>query len=145
MKNLSQYLTRKEFDDGRVIVTRTDDAPQWTQDLIYEAHGDMLPDDWKYKMIEFVADEVEDADDMEDIDAGEIANRFVDNHCYTHERLQWLASNLQRPGYCDEAQEEGLVHSDATMDQRVAIGMYTECCEVASIILAGLLEDEEVA
>lgn len=142
MRNLSQYLTRRPHPTHGEIVCLSDDAPQWAQDAVHEAHGDLMPDNWRYKMIEFIADAIDEQDD-DDPDIHEIADRFVDNHCYYHQRLDWLSSNLCRMGYCNEAQDEGLVAADANMDQRIAIGMYQECAETAGLLLQALTVDDD--
>lgn len=44
----NSYLWR---DAGRDILLPADDAPQWFADLCREAHGGMLPDDWRYEFV----------------------------------------------------------------------------------------------
>ena len=71
------------------------DAPEWVDDMCREAHGGMLPDNWKF---EFVVDALRllvDSEDWESID--------VEEDCYTHDLLQWLASNLRRVEICNDA------------------------------------------
>ena len=41
------------------------DAPQWFTDLCHYAHGDMLPDDWRYEFIQDALNALENDDDDE--------------------------------------------------------------------------------
>lgn len=122
-------------DDGSRFVTLRDGAPEWIRDLVYEAHGDFLPEDWRYACIAAAVDAI--AED-EDADAGEFADDQVD--VYTSDRLRWLSSNLNRAAYCDEAAEE-LGHDMSREDGIVGLiglGQYQEASEVFGLVLRGL-------
>ena len=72
-------------------------APEWLKDLCFAAHdaGAMLPDDWRYAFIaEALAALSEERED--DIEAD----------IYTGELSAWLASNVNRVAYVDDATEE---------------------------------------
>src|ERR1700675_250302 len=93
---------RVEDDPESTYVRRKDDAAEWTRDLVYAAHADFGPDDWRYACIWSAAEavaEYETEDDAQD-GRGEFADGYVD--VYNAARLEWLASNLNRAGYCDE-------------------------------------------
>src|SRR4051812_18222176 len=100
----SEWFQRVERGE-ETIVTLKDGRPDWLQELVYTAHGDFGPDDWRYQAIEAAIDAIHDA--SEDADRSEIGHDFADSHVdvYTGARLAWLASNLNRPGYVDEACE----------------------------------------
>lgn len=135
---------RNEDDPDSAFTRRKDGAPQWTQDLVMDAHGDFLPDDWRYACIAAAAEAIAEHDTEEEAqDArGEFADGQVD--VYTHARLAWLASNLNRPGYCDEAAAE--FGSEDTASDIVAMigqGQYHEADEVYGLVLAGIIEQAE--
>lgn len=51
----AQYLTyfqTAKRDSGENYVFTTDDRPEELHELIREAHGDKMPDDWTYEFIE---------------------------------------------------------------------------------------------
>jgi hypothetical protein len=76
----------------------TDDRPDWVQTMCHEAHGDMMPDDWRYEFIVEALTELEDTEDADDIN--------LEADIYTHDLTAWLHSRADRYSYCDEAFEE---------------------------------------
>ena len=76
------------------------------QEFFHHVHGDMLPDDFRYKMIHSILQEMDDTEEYEDLD--------IDNliPIYTHELIGWLDSNITRLSYCDQYLEEYVVISD---------------------------------
>lgn len=128
--------------DSSQFVTLKDDAPVWVQPIVQTAHGDMLPDDWRYATICEAFGEIHDAGEGVDLD--DLEHEFADRvDVYTSELLAWLSSNLTRMGYCDDAQAEGLVESDAGISQRITIGQYMERREVFGLVLQALREHAE--
>jgi hypothetical protein len=125
-----------DYDPGTKIRILRDGSPEWMTDLIHEAHGDMMPDDMRYRMIEEVVDALiergcdseEEANDAR----GEIADELVD--VYNSARLRWLGSHHSRADYCDQAQSDGLCSADASMFDRIGVGQYMEYDEIAGLI-----------
>lgn len=128
------YLYR---DKERDVVLPAADAPQWFTDLCLDAHGDFMPDDWKYEFIQDALRHIADGqtDELPDLDA---------IYPYTADRLRWIGSNLNRPSYCDEAMEEcGKPADTLTL---IAWGMQKELEEVHSRVLEflnGIWEDQD--
>lgn len=122
------FITDKRAD-GVEFVRLADGSPEWMTEAVRAAHCDMMPEDTRYSMIRECADALadRDADEWED-STGEIADGLVD--VYNNARLTWLASNLHRAAYCDEAQDEGLVSDKASMFDRIGVGQYMEYDEI---------------
>lgn len=129
------FTTTQRGDD--TIVVLKDDRPQWVYDLVQAAHGEFfLPDDWRYASIRNALSAIHDdaPDDLDDY-AGEWADGNVDT--YTMARLQWLASNLQRTFYCDDAagafdpSEDGIVGL-------IGMGQYMESSEIYASVVQSL-------
>ncbi|HUM44856.1 MAG TPA: hypothetical protein PKI14_18070, partial [Fervidobacterium sp.] len=57
-------------DSGEKFVKTKDGRPEWLTDLIFTAHGDMMPDDHRYKFIEEALDLIANQD--VDLDRPEI-------------------------------------------------------------------------
>ena len=70
------------------------------QEFFHHVHGDFMPDDFRYKMIHSILQEMDDNDEYEDLD--------IDNliPIYTYELVAWLDSNITRLSYCDQYLEE---------------------------------------
>jgi hypothetical protein len=89
-------------DNGEEFVKTKEGRPDWLRNLIFTAHGGMMPDDYRYKFIEnslqYIADQDEDADDL---DCPEI-----EADSYTSELTKWLHSRNDRVCYLTEALEE---------------------------------------
>ena len=94
------HMEKRPHDRGRDTWHVKDGAPEWMVDLCRAAHsaGDMLPDDWRY---EFIADALIALENADDPDEPEL-----EPSVYTGELTGWLASNVNRYGYCDEATED---------------------------------------
>src|SRR5260370_17043414 len=74
-----------------------DGAPEWVQELCFAAHdaGDIFPDDWRYHFIvEALAAPSEEGEDDTEADI------------WTSDLCAWLASNLNRGSYVDDAVSE---------------------------------------
>jgi hypothetical protein len=127
------YLRR---DEERGIVLRVNDAPEWFADLCRTAHNGMMPDDWKYEFIQDALNALSDADEWDEVEPD------VDSlYPYTTDRLNWLASRLERTGYCDEALADGwAVDSTANL---IAVGLSIELREVFGIVRAFLQDRAE--
>lgn len=127
---------------GKVLVRR-DSREEWIAALCHEAHGDLLPDDWRYEFIGDALDCIGEREDCEDDDSLlEAFREWVDGgYVYTGERLAWLVSHPSRIALADEAAEEfGL--SGGIME-RVAVGMLREAEEVYKSVLSSLRRREE--
>lgn len=93
-----KILSGMEYKDIRNgIWINTNDT---YQEFFHHAHGDMLPDDFRYKMIHSILQEMDDNDEYEDLD--------IDNliPIYTYELVAWLDSSISRLSYCDQYLEE---------------------------------------
>ena len=113
---------------------RTDDCPQWVENLVFDAHeeesGDhMLPDDWRYRFIVDALDIIVDQC-VRDFDDDFIIEPDYENHVL----IQWLGSHGYRPGYCDTVYE---VAPKNTMEL-IAAGQMVEREEVFVSVLRSL-------
>ena len=97
---LSFIERRTRTPSGEEYYCCNDERPQWLQDIIREAHdnGNMLPDDWRYKLVYRSLQLLEESEDWEDLEYPE--------EIYTSELTSWLASHNARYSYCDEALDE---------------------------------------
>ncbi len=132
------FFETRQRDDGAAFITTRGDSPVWLDDLVRDAHGDFLPDDWRYSAIrdalDFIAErEPDDDDDAQDL-AGEFADETVDT--YTGARLAWLASNLRRIAYVDDAREK--YGADGGIAEQIGMGQYAEAYDVYSSVVSSL-------
>lgn len=125
-------------EDGDAYVRVIEGAPGWVTDLCHHAHGEMFPDDWRYRAIRDALEAIMEADDLDDAGA-EYADGMVD--VYTGARLAWLSSNLNRVGYCDDAQDE-YGSEDQSVTALIGQGQYQEASEVFGLV-RGFLEKLE--
>lgn len=129
-----EWFELAERPNGDSFWRCKDGTPEWVKDMVHRAHGDMLPDDWRYAFI------VDALDLLDDSMIADEARDLIEADVYTDQLLQWVASNLSRIGYCDEAiadyKAEGLVAI-------IQVGQYIERCEVFDLVLEALLQREE--
>jgi hypothetical protein len=132
MKLTTKHFEWRTRDNGDKFICPIDDVPEWLSDLCHAAHGDMLPDDERYKMIYSC---VEALENDEPISA-------IEPPIYTRELLDWLGSRLDRQSYCDEAMSEGFGGGDSIMDI-IRAGWCQELCEVGNAIESWLETNSE--
>lgn len=145
-RQMSEQFHVAKRTDGSDYVCLRDGHPEWMTDVVHAAHGDMLPDDWRYRMIsDAVSAIAETGDDASMDDLVEAADNGVS--IYTHQLTDWLGSRADRIGYCDAAMEEMGGCSDIT--KAMQMGQYREREEVFSLTLDALAalvtEDEDAA
>lgn len=123
------WLVSDKAREGKTFLR--DGAPERVIDLVREAHGDFLPDDYRYEYIkeslELIAQDVEDAEESLEADT------------YNADLLKWVSSNLNRMAYVDQALEECKC---AFLGEYLAIGQLTERQEVFTLVLSSLEEGE---
>src|SRR5262249_20888351 len=125
---------------ARDILVPADDAPEWFTELSHHAHVSMMPDDWRYEFIQDALAALEDGADEDGIDLDGL-------YPYTADRLNWLTSHLDPPGYCDEAAED-MGGPPGDILALLAWGMDRELREVFELVRARLeeiAEDEDDA
>lgn len=128
----SRHFERRERESGAEFVALKEGAPEWLHQLVQDAHGDMMPDDWRYQLTERCVDAIADHENADDARDG------LEPSIYTHELCDWLGSSNSRYSYCDEARAEGLVSDDASMIDRMQAGQLQELGEVFGLVLDAL-------
>ena len=124
------YFTTAHRADGTPFWLLTDNAPEWVRDLCHKAHGNMMPDDWRYNFVVSALNALDDGD----AEPGEPS-------VYTHELTGWLHSRTDRYAYVDDAVEEygaavGIIGA-------ITMGYAAEMREVFDILHAELDERAE--
>lgn len=135
-----EWLERRPKPGGRsseTIVTIRDGAPDWVESLCHHAHGDMMPDDWRYEFIDDALSALADGAEEDGVDLDTL-------YPYTADRLAWLASQIDRYSYCDEAADDFGAPPKDIMTW-VAWGMARELAEVYDLIRSRLAELAELA
>jgi hypothetical protein len=104
---LSFLTTHKRGSE--TIVVKTDNAPEWVEDIVYEIHGNLLPDDWTYATIKECAEYLEENGN----DGGS-----PEADIYNSDLLDWMKNY---PGATDDvdrcAEEFGTSDSEGIMDR----------------------------
>lgn len=135
---LSQAFETRTRDNGESFRCLKEGSPQWMTDVIMESHGDMMPDDWRYRFCEAAADHWAEFDESE----GDEMHGAVDNtvDVYTAKLTDWLSSNINRVSYCDDAAENLGVDSERGLIGRLQIGQYAEIEETFALMRDALAE-----
>ena len=95
-----KFFTTNERPNGDKIVVLKDDAPEELKELVRDAHGDMLPDDYKYRFIEDALGNFADYDDPDS------AIDEMESDVYTSDLTEWLNSSNNRVYYLSDALSE---------------------------------------
>ena len=94
---IRRMFTEKTRNDGSKYWS-TDSEDEAIRAMCHEAHGEMLPDDWKYRCIVDALDLIADADDVDDV--------TIEPDVYTADLTAWLASHNGRVDYLTRVLEE---------------------------------------
>jgi len=133
-----EYRTR---DNGETFHALRADSSEWMTDAVHAAHSGMLPNDWRYRAISDAAQRMSECE--EDSDAYTVPQDGYDEpDPYTSDRIAWLGSHVDRPGYCDAAQNEW-GPGPADIIDRIGHGQTYELCEVWHLLAAFLTEEAD--
>jgi len=135
-----KHFKRGTRDNGDSYISLDDDAPEQLTDLVREAHGRMMPDDYKYQFVQDALQAIADSSEGEEHRA--IAELEAEHR--NSELLAWLGSNLSRSSYVDDEAVGQFGHSDGGIFGDIQRGMQCELEEVANSVLESLnsiLED----
>lgn len=95
-------FTTDTRNDGATYWKLRDGSPAWMTDVVRAGHGpDFFPDDWRYEFIQNAVNLLAECSGDEDA-----ARDSIESDIYTSDLTRWIASNLLRFGYCDEAMAE---------------------------------------
>lgn len=134
-----EWLDWFVWDKDREIYYLKENAPSELLEVVRMAHGDMLPDNYKYEFIVEALEAIADYDGDED-DIEELADD-LEADCYDSDLLEWLNSHSIRTWYVDKAVEE-MGHGGGIMED-IAMGQVEEKREVFFTVLEDLRENLE--
>lgn len=132
----------KTRTNGEKYVALKENSPEWMTSAVHAAHADMLPDDWRYKMIRHVLDYMgEQGEDLDEDSKYQICDDMVD--VYTMHLVDWLTSHGRRVGYVDDANDE--YGPSGNLEAMLQRGQYMEIEEIYDALFSFLEEmvDEE--
>lgn len=131
--------------EGVRFIALKEGSPDWMRDAVFAAHGDMLPDDWRYEAIQDAAEHISELSTMDyPEDEGE-EWAYARVSVYTSNLLAWVGSNLSRVGYCDE----GIATENGGLVSLMSAGQYMELRETYDLLVGALryhadtMEEEE--
>lgn len=134
------YFVTATRPNGESFTTTSNDAPEWVCELVMHAHGDLLPDDWRYDTIREALDYIEEHGPDADLD--DLATAFADDvDTRNADLLAWAGSHLSRMEYCDEVLAEGSEYTSLA-DVLIA-AQYKERREVFDLVVEALQERAE--
>lgn len=99
-REAADYFTTDCREDGTEYNKINDYAPDWVFELVRTAHDDMLPDDNKYRFVEYALELIADNTD-DDLDCP-----YIEPDSYTSDLTSWLNSDVRRVYYLDEILSE---------------------------------------
>lgn len=137
---LSHALERNTRDDGSKFYSLKDGSPDWMRDACHAAHGDMMPDDARYELINDVAGALSELDDDADEDGARDAISEIEPDIYTHDLLRWVASRNDRGSYCEEYVESmGISANGFSFTDLLQGGQHMEILETGNLLIEFLV------
>jgi len=131
-----KQFERRTRDDGSTYWSHKDAyrSGDWVQELCRDAHGDMLPDDYRY---EYIVDALYAFADYDD-DDHEMAIDEIEADPYTKDPLAWLSSHSYRMDYANEAIRDVGFSEVGGIMQAVIMGQIAEKREIYDSVLESL-------
>lgn len=102
---LDAAFDHRTRDNGDAFVCLKDDSPEWMTTIIRTAHGDKLPNDTVYAIIECCADAIASYG-VEGKYAAQDAITEIEPNAYTHELTGWLNARVDHVYYLTQALQE---------------------------------------
>lgn len=131
---LYDCLEEKERVNGEKFLCIKNNLKKSTEEkirnLIHAAHGEFLPDDFRYNMIGSALSSIA-AGSLDDENIYEIAGLEVD--IYNSDLLKWVSSNLSRSEYVNDAISEYGWPGDVMA--AITMGQSKEIQEIFSTVL----------
>jgi hypothetical protein len=130
----SSRFEQKTRDNGRTFYCVKDgQETEALSNLCQHAHGDMLPDDWKY---DFIVDALDAIGEAQNADC---ASDYLHDYIYNADCTAWLASHLDRADFCDQAARDMGFNPDKNgIFSLIGWGLRAEQEEVLAEVLAAL-------
>jgi len=128
-----------EYQEERKIWVSKHDNPlweEWVKDMVFNAHDDMGPDDYKYK---FIVDALETLSECETEEQADERRCEIEADIYTADLTAWLASNINRVYYLEEAIKNGATDGFSLL----AMAQVQEKEEVFYSVLQAILKQLE--
>jgi len=107
-KELFEAMEKRKRADRKEYYCLKDDAPSWMVDVIHKAHGDRLPNDSIYEVVNEVAAELADSNPDTDLDELREVIAEIEPDVYTSDLTSWLNETPYNVYYLDEALKEGI-------------------------------------
>ena len=127
-----RHFTTATRADGSTYVALGNNtiAPEWLRAACRLAHGGELPNDWRWLMIYEIVGAIAAGDLTDDDGAHELADRATDP--YTVNLLRWLAEDIERIAYVEEARHS---YGTATFVDELLRAQYYAIRDMADTIL----------
>lgn len=143
-EHYASFFETKKRDNGDYFTIMRDDRPDDLYNAVYSAHGDRLPDDFIFSTFHDLLDKIteytiESMDDLENY-RHEIVENYVD--IYTHNLLNWLASDINNLEYLAQAAQDGWTADDGVW-QLLARAQYYAIDSVMDHVMALLENDND--
>jgi hypothetical protein len=124
-------------DNPRKVWTLVDSAPEWMRAAMHDAHFDgRLADDWIYEHARMIVDALSERESVDVDEQHAICDGLVD--IYTSALCSWLGDNARNAALVDEAQSEGLVAPDATLEQRLQSAQYMALTYIVGALVSAI-------
>jgi hypothetical protein len=140
--DLAHAFELKTREDGSTYYTIRDGSPDWMIEAVMAAHDEELPNDWRYSVCNFLAQNLAEYDSAEEAyeHVGELAES--QSTVYTSELLSWYAERPSRLDYADQAEENmGYGHDPgAITGDRLHLGHYYAIQQMAELLISACEE-----
>ena len=140
----NSFFTTMQAQRGekqKTINILVDRYPSWIYEMVYKAHEEMLPDDYKYEYIVETLDALSEGQDPEE------GLNDLEADVYDSDLLEWLSSHGERQGFVNEAVEVYGHSKEMGIMGDIMMGQKSEKEQVWRIVVEALkerLEDIEI-
>jgi hypothetical protein len=135
--DLNGSFIKKTRSNGESFNCLTDDHADWMQDVCRIAHGDQLPNDYRFEMIRDCLAVIIEADDLDG--AQDQLSEYVP--VYNSDLIGWLASSNSRHCYVDEGMADGW--ESFSILEMIGFGYLVELRETFDLLVSALEKEAQ--
>jgi hypothetical protein len=134
--DLARAFELKIRDDGSTFYIFREGSPEWMTEAVRAAHDEEFPNDWRFTICNFLAQnlaEYETAEDAYD-HVSELAE--AQDAIYTSDLLTWYAERPGRLDYAEQAEEELGRDPGASIGDRLHLGHHYAIEQMAQVLIS---------
>jgi hypothetical protein len=134
--DLARAFELQTRDDGSTYYTIREGSPEWMTEAVRAAHDDEFPNDWRFRICNFLAQGIAEYETADDAYDNQSIIAEAQDAIYTSDLLAWYAERPSRLDYADQAEEELGRDPGASIGDRLHLGHHYAIEQMAQVLIS---------